>query len=160
TLAGVAGVVSILIVLFVRIPVWSRLAIAGVIQAAFVWYLLVPSASEAQQRPVFEAAQFAKQLGQPIVTQSIDTPSFNVYLDKVTPRRPLEPGEIGYGREDRLDLEQHQILFQSGSVMIVRRMTEDEVLERNSYSNESNEEPATEPATEQEAETSKREVDE
>ena len=84
--------------------------------------MFVPAISEAQQRPVWEAAQFAKTLEQPIVTQSIDMPSFNVYLDKWTERRRLKPGEIGYAREDRLrDTGDIDVLFQSGPIMIIRR---------------------------------------
>lgn len=125
-LAACAGVLSLLIVLIFKTPVWSRLAIVGVIQALFVWFILVPAISEAQQRPVYEAAQFVRALDQPVVTQSIDMPSFNVYLNKVTPRRSLEPGEIGFGREDRLDLDDFQLLFQSGPIVIVRRPTDEE----------------------------------
>jgi len=121
-LAALAGAVAIALVLWKRLPVWQGLVATAVVQALFVWHVFVPAFSEAQQRPVWEAAQFMRTLGQPVVTQSIDTPSFNVYLDKVTPRRALKPGEIGYGRVDRIkNLDSYQLLFESGPIVIIRR---------------------------------------
>lgn len=121
-LAALAGLVSIALVLWKRLPVWQGLVATSVIQGLFVWCVFAPAFSEAQQRPVWEAAQFVHTLGQPVVTQSIDMPSFNVYLNKATPRRSLEPGEIGFGRLDRIrNLEQYQVLFESGPIVIIRR---------------------------------------
>ncbi|MBM94797.1 MAG: hypothetical protein CMI09_02965 [Oceanospirillaceae bacterium] len=127
-LSGLAGLVSIALILWKRLPVWHGLVATSVVQALFVWCVFAPAFSEAQQRPVWQAAQFVRQLGQPVVTQSIDMPSFNVYLDKVTPRRGLEPGEIGFGRIDRIEnLESYQLLFQSGPIVIIRRPDADDV---------------------------------
>ena len=123
-LATLAGIVSITLILWRRFPLWKRLVLVGAVQTVFVWFVFVPAFSEAQQRPVWEAAQFAKTLNEPIYTQSIDMPSFNVYLNKVTHRRPLAIGEVGFGREDRLasDSEYYDVLFQSGPIQIVRRI--------------------------------------
>ena len=121
-LAGLATLLSIVLILWKRLSVWHGLVATSVVQALFVWCVFAPAFSEAQQRPVWEAAQFVKQLDQPVVTQSIDMPSFNVYLDKVTPRRGLNPGEIGFGRVDRIkNLENYELLFQSGPIVIIKR---------------------------------------
>lgn len=121
-LATLTWIISSALILWPRISPWFSLVLTGALQSAFVWFVFVPAISEAQQRPVWEAAQFAKTLEQPIVTQSIDMPSFNVYLDKWTERRRLKPGEIGYAREDRLrDTGDIDVLFQSGPIMIIRR---------------------------------------
>ncbi len=129
-LAGLAGLVSTAFILWRRIALWHGLALTSVIQAVFVWCVFVPAFSEAQQRPVWEAAQFMRKLGQPVVTQSIDTPSFNVYLDKVTPRRSLEPGEIGYGRIDRIqNIDAYELLFQSGPIVIILRPDNEQTAE-------------------------------
>ncbi|WP_157729946.1 ArnT family glycosyltransferase [Bacterioplanes sanyensis] len=122
-LAAGAGVLSLLLIFALRrLAPWLTLVLVGGVQALFVWLVLAPAASEAQQRPVWEAAQFARLLNEPIVTQSIDMPSFNVYLNRVTERRGLEVGEVGYGREDRIDIDHFETLFQSGPIMLVRRL--------------------------------------
>lgn len=129
-LAALAGIISITLILWRRISPWFALLLVGGIQSLFVWFVFVPAFSEAQQRPVWDAAQFAKLLDQPVYTQSIDMPSFNVYLNKVTERRPLNIGEIGFGREDRLQRDtrdngiHYDVLFQSGPIMIVRRIAQ------------------------------------
>lgn len=119
-LAALAGLLSLALILWRRIAIWHGLMATAVIQALFVWTVMVPAISDAQQLPVYEAAQFARTLQQPIVTQSIDMPSFNVYLDRVTVRRGLQPGEVGFGRIDRLrDLERYNVLFQSGLIVLI-----------------------------------------
>jgi 4-amino-4-deoxy-L-arabinose transferase-like glycosyltransferase len=125
-IAAGAGIISLLIIFLLRRAApWLTLVLVGGIQAMFVWLVLAPAASEAQQRPVWEAAQFARLLNEPVYTQSIDMPSFNVYLNRVTERRGLYPGEVGFGREDRVEMEQHEVLFQSGPIVIVRRLDDD-----------------------------------
>lgn len=124
--AGVCWLLSAVCILWKRYSIWQGLIATSVIQAMFVWFTLVPAFSESQQRPVYEAAQFAKTLNEPVYTQSIDMPSFNVYLNRATERRSLQPGEVGYAREDRLkDLNQYTVLFQSGPIMIIRRTEPD-----------------------------------
>ncbi|UTW47047.1 glycosyltransferase family 39 protein [Bacterioplanoides sp. SCSIO 12839] len=126
-IAAVAWLLSLALMLWKRISPWFSLILVGVVQTLFVWFIFVPAISEAQQRPVWDAAQFAKQLGEPIITQSIDMPSFNVYFDKWTERRGLEIGEVGYAREDRLrKIPHYDILFQSGPIVIVRRISEEQ----------------------------------
>ncbi|WP_430462265.1 ArnT family glycosyltransferase [Thalassolituus sp. LLYu03] len=128
--AAVAGLISLALILWRRISPWFALILVAGIQTLFVWFVFVPAFSEAQQRPVWDAAQFAKRLDEPVYTQSIDMPSFNVYLDKVTQRRDLQIGEVGFGREDRLqrDTERYgihyDVLFQSGPIQIVRRVAD------------------------------------
>lgn len=132
-LASLALILSLALIAWNRFSTWLSLTLVGFLQAAVVWFLFVPTYSDTQQLPVWEAAMFAKELDQPVITQSIDMPSFNVYLDKVTERRTLKVGEIGFAREDRLKkLDHYRILFQSGPIMIIERTaTEaDEVMHR------------------------------
>ena len=130
TLAAIAALLSVALILWRRLSPWFALLLTGAVQALFVWFVFVPAISEAQQRPVWEAAQFARTLNEPVYTQSIDMPSFNVYLNKITQRRGLQIGEVGFGREDRLakDTEDdgiyYDVLFQSGPIMIVRRLAQ------------------------------------
>lgn len=121
--AALAWVLSVALILWPKLSIWQGLIASGVVQLLLVWFVVIPAFSDAQQRPVYEAAQFAKTLDKPIYTQSIDMPSFNVYLDKVTERRTINVGEIGYAREDRLKhIPHYDVLFQSGPIMIIRRL--------------------------------------
>mgnify|MGYP001166517770 CR=1 FL=1 len=121
-LAALGLLASLAVIFWTRFSPWFGLVLAGVIQAVVLWFLFIPTFSETQQRPVWDAAMFAKELGQPVVTQSIDMPSFNVYLDTWTERRGLKPGEVGFGREDRMRKIKHpyEILYQSGPIVIIR----------------------------------------
>ncbi|MEC8444368.1 MAG: glycosyltransferase family 39 protein [Pseudomonadota bacterium] len=120
-LSGVALILTLALIFWRRLSPWFALIAAGVVQAVFVWYLFIPMFSETQQRPVWDVAMFARDLDRPVVTQSVDLPSFNVYLDTWTERRSLQPGEIGFAREDRLDRIKHpyRVLYQSGTLMII-----------------------------------------
>lgn len=122
-IAAIAGFIALTLIIWRRFSPWFSLVAIGVLQALLVWFLFVPTYSDTQQQPVWEVAMFAKELDKPIVTQSIDMPSFNVYLDKVTERRSLKPGEIGFAREDRLKKVKHEfdVLFQSGPLLIIQR---------------------------------------
>jgi len=121
-LAAIATLIALALIFWKRFSPWFGLVLAGVIQSALMWFLFIPTFSETQQRPVWDAAQFAKALDQPVVTQSIDMPSFNVYLDAWTERRSLKPGEIGFAREDRVTRTDHpyEVLYQSGPILIIR----------------------------------------
>ena len=127
-LAALTLIVSLVLIFWRRFSPWFALLLVGGVQALFIWFVFVPAMSESQQRPVWEAAQFARTLDEPVYTQSIDMPSFNVYYDQVTERRGLEIGEVGFGREDRLAKDtrregiHYDVLFQSGPIMIVRRI--------------------------------------
>ena len=122
-IAAIAGLIAMTLIIWRRFSPWFSLSAIGVLQAFLVWFLFVPTYSETQQQPVWEAAMFAKDLNRPIITQSIDMPSFNVYLDKVTERRGLKPGEVGFAREDRLDRIDHDfyVMFESGPLVIIER---------------------------------------
>ena len=136
-LSALAGLTALILIGWKRFSPWLSLCLAGLVQTLLIWLLFVPTYSNTQQLPVWEAAMFAKELEQPIITQSIDMPSFNVYLDQVTERRGLKVGEIGYAREDRLSkIDHYLILFQSGPIVIIQRTDypadEQSLLESNS----------------------------
>jgi 4-amino-4-deoxy-L-arabinose transferase-like glycosyltransferase len=125
-LAGLGTIVALALIFWKRFSPWFGLVLAGVVQSVLLWFLFIPTFSETQQRPVWDAAMFAKELGEPVVTQSIDMPSFNVYLDTWTERRRLRPGEVGFAREDRVKRIEHpfDVLYQSGPIMIIRHSGE------------------------------------
>ena len=119
--AAIGALIALAVIFWPRLKPWQALCASGAAQLILLWFLFVPMFSETQQRPVWEAAMFARGLDEPVYTQSVNLPSFNVYLDKVTEKRSLEPGEIGFAREDRIKYDDYQILFQSGPVLIIRR---------------------------------------
>ena len=119
--AALGALIALAVIFWPRLKTWQALCASGVAQLVLLWFLFVPTFSETQQRPVWEAAMFARELQQPVITQSVNLPSFNVYLDKVTEKRSLKPGEIGFAREDRIKYDDYSVLFQSGPVLIIRR---------------------------------------
>ena len=120
--AAVLGLIAVGFILWRKLAIWKGLFLAGICQAIFTWYVFAPAFSEAQQRPIYNAAMFAREHNLPVTTLSIDTPSFNVYLDKVTPRRSdLPAGRVGFGREDRIDnLSQYDVLFHEGPIVLIQ----------------------------------------
>jgi len=67
-----------------------------------VWFGVIPVLAAAQQVPVQEAAQRAKEIGAPVVSYRTYLPTFSVYRGEVTPNRLPEPGELVFVKLDRI----------------------------------------------------------
>lgn len=84
--------------------------------------LLVPAIAAIQQGPIYQAASVARQMSdEVIVIWRLNTPSFNVYTQRVIERRRPQLGEIALTRIDSLDrLSEYEILFARNGVLLVR----------------------------------------
>jgi hypothetical protein len=106
---------------------WQGLILAGLVQTAVVYGVLVPRVFEVMQQPVKEAALLARELDLPTVAYRTNMPSFSVYREAITPSRDPVPGELVFLRRDKLDhlaerlphLTQ-EVLFARGPVALVR----------------------------------------
>jgi hypothetical protein len=109
------------ILVFVRKYAADRLLIgSGYLQTFLVVFLLWPTAGRVQQQPVKNAAAFAEHNNLNMVLW-MDNPSFSVYRQRVTPWRKPLPGEIALTKITRLKkLENYEILFKEGGIVIVR----------------------------------------
>jgi hypothetical protein len=101
--------------------------LAGFIQTAVVFGVLVPRVFEVMQAPVKEAALLARRLKLPTVIYRTSMPSFSVYRQAITPERPPSPGDLVFLRIDKLKTlaEEYpqlhrEVLFQRGAVALVK----------------------------------------
>lgn len=105
-----------------RIPIWSRLAVAGTLQVAALTLAVTPFLGDVLQGPVRTAGLMARELGGPAVTWRFTTaPSFSVYRQAVTPSRAPEPGELALVRTDRMPEAGVEVLYRAGGVALVRK---------------------------------------
>lgn len=108
------------------IPLWRSLSVAAVLQVLVLTTTVVPWAGAVLQGPVKAAAAEARRLGGPVVAWRLDTPSFSVYREAVTPSREPLPGEIALTRLDRVPASGYELLFRQGGVVLVRRQQQAE----------------------------------
>jgi 4-amino-4-deoxy-L-arabinose transferase-like glycosyltransferase len=124
------GLWALLTVLFGLRLVWTAqnsknypyyVLLPAMAAAIGVSWILIPAVTHLQQDPVRAAAQFAKTLNLPIVSDN-RMPSFSVYLGRPTERRQLKTGDIAFGRLDHPGQlgSQYQTLFAQGGVRIVK----------------------------------------
>lgn len=106
---------------------WQGLMLGGVMQALIIVGAFVPLLFQVMQSPTKEAGLLAKENGWPLVAYQTNMPSFSVYRQAITPRRPPEAGEVAFLRVDKMEgLRQNlpnfefDTLFQKGAVMLVR----------------------------------------
>ena len=127
------------LLLWSKLESFARLGAVAILQTLFLTGVLIPLAAHIQQSPVKAAAQFAQQhlANAQIVMDSIDMPSFTVYRQHVTPRRPPKRGEYVFTDLNYLQSAhskphsetsstttqpQFQVVFQQGGVVIAQRM--------------------------------------
>jgi hypothetical protein len=74
---------------------------------------------------VKEAARFARHYlaNETIVMDGVNTPSFTVYREKITPRRAPQVGEYVLSQAGRLQpADDYLAVFKQGGIVLARRM--------------------------------------
>ncbi|MCU0970244.1 MAG: glycosyltransferase family 39 protein [Gammaproteobacteria bacterium] len=106
---------------------WRGLLLVGFVQLLVVSGLVLPRYASVVHAPVKEAAAVARGLDVPVVAYRIDTPSFSVYRNAITPARLPRPGEVALTRVDRLDDFDKKLpgvpreeIFRRAAVVLVR----------------------------------------
>jgi len=99
-----ALVLGAMLVLLLRksLPAWQALLGTGLALTMQVWFGVVPVLAAAQQVPVQEAAQRARDIGAPVVSYRTFLPTFSVYRGDITPNRLPAPGELVFVKLDRI----------------------------------------------------------
>ncbi|WP_006786107.1 ArnT family glycosyltransferase [Thiorhodospira sibirica] len=99
-----------------------RLLLLGLLLNIGTAGLVLPAISAIQQGPIYAAAQAARAFSdEAIVMWRLNTPSFNVYTQRVIERRTPQVGEIALTREDSLPrLGEYELLFAHNGVVLVR----------------------------------------
>jgi len=110
-----------------RLAPWQGLVAVGFVQLVAVTGLLLPVYFAATQGPVKEAALIARELGGPVVAYRVRLPSFSVYREAVTPRRPPARGDLVFTRVDRVDKllaelpdVPSEVVYRRGGVTLIR----------------------------------------
>lgn len=99
---------------------WQCLPIAGFIQQLLLWGILLPTAAFFQQKPIQDAASFARDIPQNIVADN-RMPSFAVYQKRPTLNKKPQSGDIVLVRQSELNnFKNPIILFQEGGILLVR----------------------------------------
>ncbi len=114
---------GILALMFLRsLSNWKSLIVAGLIQVWIMTHLLIPTVGHAQQDAVKEAALLFKDSSEPIVMWGLDNPSFSVYLQKATPWRAPETGELVVTKVTRLNKlkQEYRVLYQKGGIVVAK----------------------------------------
>lgn len=103
TILSALVLAAILVLLFRKsVAAWQAVLGSGLALAMLVWFGVIPVLAAAQQVPVQEAAQRAKEIGAPVVSYRTYLPTFSVYRGEVTPNRLPEPGELVFVKLDRI----------------------------------------------------------
>ncbi len=87
--------------------VFKRLALMGLMQNAFLSFVLLPQLAAIQQQPIVEAARLAAH--QPTVAYRTVLPSFSFYRQQPTPRRLPAVGEWVFLRADKVAALQREL---------------------------------------------------
>ncbi len=125
--AGIYFVALLSITLWPALAGLRRMVLMAILQTTFMVSILIPLAGDIQQDPVKNAARFAYQHldNATIVMDGLNMPSFSVYREKITPRRPARLGEYVFTAADQLSAA-YQPVFQQGGIVIAKRIASDE----------------------------------
>lgn len=79
-----------------RLSLRIQLVSASLILLVGVNFFAAPSYAKLAQQPIKEAALFAKKHRLDVVMYGLNTPSFSLYREALTPRRAPKPGEVAF----------------------------------------------------------------
>lgn len=104
-----------------------KLITLGFLQTLFVFNVLMESVSEIRQEPVRQAAKMARlHPSDKVIAYKIRMPSFSVYRQAITPKRPPQSGDLIFTRSDRLpQLKQdystyaYELVYSKGGIVLV-----------------------------------------
>jgi hypothetical protein len=124
---ALALLATLALALWRRLEPWRGLVAVGFVRLVAVTGLLLPVYFAATQGPVKEAAALARTLGGPVVAYRVRLPSFSVYRQAITPRRPPAAGDLVFTRVDRVDKllaelpgAPSEVVYRRGGVALVR----------------------------------------
>jgi len=127
-LALICSVAITLLISMSKAATIEKLVLSGLVQTLFVSLFFIPLIADLQQKPVKEAAIYAKSNGLQVEAFKIDTPSFSFYAEQITPTSTsLDPGSVVLTRIDKLnelnettgDLR-YETLFEAQGVLLIK----------------------------------------
>lgn len=106
----------------VQWPPWQKTLISGLLCTFVLMQTLVPAIGTIKQLPIEEAARIAKNMNLPTVMWHMNTPSFSVYRNAITPRSQPKPGDLVYTNINQLSnlskIGPYKIIFSQGGIIL------------------------------------------
>lgn len=104
-----------------RLPKLSKLFTCGLLTVAGFSAYVMPVVGALQQSPVKEAALFAKQHDLSVVMWRLNTPSFDVYSERLVQKRDPRPGDVVLTKAIYLPhLAKAKVLYQKNGIVLAR----------------------------------------
>jgi 4-amino-4-deoxy-L-arabinose transferase-like glycosyltransferase len=121
----IAAALTVFFMLETRLAKPLKLYLCGLLTVIGVSGLLLPAVAGLQQSPIKEAALLARARGYPVVMWRLNTPSFDVYAERVTERRAPRPGEVVLTKAAYLpQLGSSEVLYEKNGIVLARLTTE------------------------------------
>ncbi len=99
----------------------AKLLASGVITVFAVSFLITPLVAALQQAPIKEAAALVKARDYPVVMWRLNTPSFNVYAERLVEKRAPRAGDVVLTKSVYLaDLTGAEVLYQKNGIVLAR----------------------------------------
>lgn len=102
-----------------------RFFILGLAFTTAINFAVMPLVANFKQTPIKEAALLAKDKGWNVKMIGINTPSFMVYYEGITPKtKSLQAGDVFLTKSTRLEqLPEHEILYEKNGIVLGRTLT-------------------------------------
>jgi 4-amino-4-deoxy-L-arabinose transferase-like glycosyltransferase len=118
-LLGIVLVLSLWLFMSKRWPHQGRLLSAGLISIFMISEFLLPIVAEIQQQAIKQAGEVAAKHDRDAVIWRLNTPSFSVYSEKITPRRKPVAGELVLTKTHHLQEFPHrEMLFEKNGIAL------------------------------------------
>lgn len=99
----------------------NKLFACGLLTVFALSHFLIPLAGRLQQEPIKEAALIAKQHNYAVVMWQLNTPSFNVYSERLVEKREPRAGDVVLTKSIYLPkLNRFEILYQKNGIALVK----------------------------------------
>lgn len=116
-----SAAVTVYFMIDARLPKLSKLFASGLLTVLGLSAYVMPVVGALQQAPVKEAALFAKRHDYSVVMWRLNTPSFDVYTERLVERRDPRPGDVVLTKSIFLShLGKVEVLYQKNGIALVR----------------------------------------
>jgi len=104
-----------------RFSIAHKLVFSGFITVFGISHFVLPLAGELLQQPIKEAALITKRADYKVVMWGLNTPSFNVYSERLVEKRTPQRGDIVLTKSPRLsELWSFEVLYQKNGIALVK----------------------------------------
>ncbi len=104
-----------------RLAVWHKLLLAGLVNVAVIGLFVLPAVGTLLQEPTKQAGLIAKGVEGPVIMWRVNTPSFSVYSQHVTPHRDPAPGDVVLTKARYLpSLKGYELLYEQRGTALIR----------------------------------------